>query len=979
MAGDEFAVFTSKRNYDPENRERIRRTIHPRATITEESDLMTILKTPEPVAAAGISQMLGSIRSLADDDRVSPVFYGDATKSSQSRQVLTGEVIVQFSPGSSIDHIAALEKRYGLISVEQAMFAENTFIYRTADALSSLKIANSLVEDGQVIYAYPNWARSRSTRSVPNDPLFERQWNLLNTGQSFGTAGEDANIVSAWDLYTGSPNEIIAIVDDGLDIDHEDLADNIVPDMSWDYVDHDADPSHSGFWDGHGTNVAGVAAASGFNGVGIAGACPHGGLVGHRLLGGSFILDANEADALTRNGDIVDIYSNSWGPPDWSLSTQEVYLAGPGPHTEDALAAGTTYGRGGLGNIYVWAGGNGFDQDNSNYDGYANSRYTIAVAASTNFGKRAYYSEKGANILINAPSGGGTMSITTTDATDSDGYTNWFNGTSAATPLVSGIIALMLQANPDLSWRDVQHILMETAEQNDPTDPDWTFNGAGYAVNHKYGFGRIDALAAVNAAYNWIPAGPEISVRQTSLPNASIPENDAQGIMDTVSIAEDISVEFVELYFTAADHPNWGDLEIILTSPAGTQSVLSEVHSSAFVGTTYNNWRFGSVRHYGESSRGKWTLQVRDLKPGDSGSLQSWTLRIFGHEGILETDELTATTAEIDSVTTNSAILKGTLGPNRDATSYYFEYGTQENCGEQTMAGSVESESSDIPVQIYVAGLQPDTTYYYRLVAANRRGMSYGENRTFRTDNTAEIEAFVSRFYRLCLDREPDPAGLADWIRALLEGSVTGADVASGFVASPEFVVRDTADEDFLRTLYRVFFNREPDPPGFSGWLLELAAGADRSRVLEGFIYAEEFAELCRRYGISPEPVTAFVSRFYQLCLNRDPDPSGLDRWVAELLQGSITGADVAFGFVFSPEFIDRHTSDGTFVNILYRAFFNRAPDDDGYTAWLDSLTVSNDRHAVLKGFLFAPEFYELSHNYGIIPNRSNDPGFREP
>jgi kexin len=969
MALDEVAVFTGKGQNNPESRELLKRILHPRALITEEADAVTILQSPEPITPDGILQKLRSFRSIRDVNQVSPVFYSDSNKRPQSRQALTGEIIVQFPQEFSYDDISALEKQYGLIPIEQLVFAENTFLYRTADALSSLRLSNSLVEAGYVTYAYPNWARSRSKRFIADDPLFEKQWHLANTGQSFGTVGEDVNIASVWDSYIGSSNEIIAIVDDGLDIDHEDLRDNVVANLSWDYVNNDADPSHSGFWDGHGTNVAGVAAGRGFNGMGITGASPHAGLVGHRLLGGLFILDANEAAALTRNSNIVDIYSNSWGPPDWSLWSKVAYLEGPGPHTEDALAAGAANGREGLGSIYVWAGGNGFDEDNSNYDGYANSRYTIAVAASTNLGKRAYYSEKGANILINSPSGGGTLSITTTDSDGPSGYTNWFNGTSAATPLVSGIIALMLQANPDLTWRDVQHILIETAEQNDPMDTDWTFNSAGYAVNHKYGFGRIDALSAVNAAKNWMSAGPETSVQKTSVPSISIPDYDDPGISDTISIAEDMFVEFVEIYFTAADHPYWGDLEIILTSPNGTRSVLSEAHNVAADGTTYNNWRFGSVRHYGESSQGNWTLQVRDLQPGDSGTLQSWALKIYGNKGILEPDVPTVTTTTVESVTMNSAFLKGTLSPNGAATSYYFEYGTTDGYGKTRMEGSVGSRGGDVSVQIYVAGLQPDTAYHYRLVAENSLGKSYGEDRTFRTHNTEEIEVFVSRFYQLCLGREPDQIGLDGWVSALLEGSVTGADVALGFLSSPEFNKQNTTDEEYLIILYQAFFNREPDPPGLSGWLWELENGTDRSRVLDGFIFAKEFGNLCRDYGISPEPVTAFVSRFYQLCLNRDPDQTSLTGWVSELLNGTKTGADMAWGFIFSREFINRNTSDEEYLYILYRALFNRELDRDGYNLWFQQLSVLTDRGEILNGFLFAPEFYNLCDNYGIVAN----------
>ncbi|MFM9159887.1 MAG: S8 family serine peptidase, partial [Dolichospermum sp.] len=131
------------------------------------------------------------------------------------------------------------------------------------------------------------------------------------------------------------------------------------------------------------------------------------------------------------------------------------------------------------------AGGNGRGSlDNSNYDGYANSRYVIAVAAHRNNSNGVFsgYSEPGANLLVTAPSNGGTLGVVTTDLMGADGYngltdqnyTNAFGGTSSATPLVSGVIALMLQANPNLTWRDVQHILVRSAEKNDPTNTDWT-------------------------------------------------------------------------------------------------------------------------------------------------------------------------------------------------------------------------------------------------------------------------------------------------------------------------------------------------------------------------------------------------------------------------------------------------------------------------------------------------------------------------
>jgi kexin len=187
----------------------------------------------------------------------------------------------------------------------------------------------------------------------------------------------------------------------------------------------------------------------------------------------------------------------------------------------------------------------------------------------------------------------------------------------------------MLEANPYITWRDVQQVLAATAEKNDPSDPDWTTNGAGFPVNHKYGFGRIDAAAAVTAAGSWTNSGPEISTQGDSDPNLPIPDDDATGVSDTIAIADDISIENVEIFFSATDHTYWGDLQIELTSPAGTTSILSEMHAIA-TASGYDNWRFGSVRHLGESSQGTWTLTVKDLWAVDTGTFQSWTLKIWG-------------------------------------------------------------------------------------------------------------------------------------------------------------------------------------------------------------------------------------------------------------------------------------------------------------------------------------------------------------
>jgi subtilisin-like proprotein convertase family protein/endonuclease/exonuclease/phosphatase family metal-dependent hydrolase len=490
--------------------------------------------------------------------------------------------------------------------------------------------------------AYTPALRQQQKRFVPNDPLFTNQWHLRNTGQQGGTAGEDARLVSAWDVATGA-GVVIGIIDDGVQHTHPDLAAAYRADLSYDFNFNDADPM-PGTGDDHGTAVAGVAAARGNNGVGVSGTAPAASIAGLRLISAS-TTDRQEADALTYKLQDIDIYSNSWGPSDTGS-----LLEAPGPLTLAAFATGVQTGRDGKGSIYVWAAGNGLDaNDNSNYDGYANSRYTIAVTAVDNTGNQAWYAEPGANILVAAPSNGdssGTeVGITTVDRTGNDGYntststgnlsnrdyTNDFGGTSSATPLVSGVVALMLEANPNLGWRDVQHVLATTARKNDLADTDWTQNGVGRWVNHKYGFGVVDAAAAVNAAKTWTNVGAEVSATSGVITvGQSIPDNNTTGITSSFTMSADVSIENVEIVFNAT-HASRGNLQVVLTSPSGTRSVLAERRTDS--NDHYTGWMFSTVRNLGESSVGTWTLTVADLTTGTTGSFGSWQMNVYGTAG----------------------------------------------------------------------------------------------------------------------------------------------------------------------------------------------------------------------------------------------------------------------------------------------------------------------------------------------------------
>jgi subtilisin-like proprotein convertase family protein len=571
-----------------------------------------------------------------DDPAIAPVFRA-GTGPDAPFLFPNGEVITLFAPETSAAQAIERVTPCGLAFV-RLLEIRGAFLFRAASPAKSLASAAAASAAEGVLFSAPNWVRQRSPRQ--EDPLYACQWHLNNTGQFKGAvAGNDIDVESVWPTYRGSAAQIVCVVDDGLEIAQKDLEPNVVPGLSWDFVHDAADPTGGK----HGTAVGGVAAARGFNGMGGRGVAPEAGLCGYVILGDGGVEDADEAEAETRAYDRIGIYNNSWGPTDDGQR-----LEGPRPLTAAAMAQGVTGGRGGKGVLYTWAGGNGHTfADNSNYDGYANWRYTIAVGASTSAGKRSFYSENGANLCVNASSNGGAdPGVTTTDRTGPLGYnrgtqprdfadpdfTDTFGGTSSATPAVSGVCALLLQANPDLGWRDVKTILMTTAVQNDPEDPDWAANGAGHLVSHKYGFGRVDASAAVIAASAWTNLPPEVRAEGSASPGLPVPLGPG-GVRSTVSLTRNLRVESAEVTFTAltADR-HWGDLQVLLVSPSGTWSVLAEKHDTSKSASRYENWRFGSARYLDELSAGDWTLVVKDLGTTGGATFAAWSLAVYGTE-----------------------------------------------------------------------------------------------------------------------------------------------------------------------------------------------------------------------------------------------------------------------------------------------------------------------------------------------------------
>jgi kexin len=209
-------------------------------------------------------------------------------------------------------------------------------------------------------------------------------------------------------------------------------------------------------------------------------------------------------------------------------------------------------------------------------------------------------------------------------------FTNDFGMTSGSAPLVAGVVALMLEANPRLGWRDVQEILIRSARRVDTRDRGWKRNGAGWWFNDRYGAGLVNAAAAVNLARRWqnLPAATLVRVRQPAL-NLAVPDGDARGVRVTFDLSRlrNLRVEHVELVVSVS-HAWRGDLRYQLNAPSGMSSVVAVRPYDQ--GRRLRNWRFLSVQHWGESSSGVWTLDVSDRLRGDAGVLESAELIVSG-------------------------------------------------------------------------------------------------------------------------------------------------------------------------------------------------------------------------------------------------------------------------------------------------------------------------------------------------------------
>uniref|UniRef100_A0A3Q2P1X4 SPC3 n=1 Tax=Fundulus heteroclitus TaxID=8078 RepID=A0A3Q2P1X4_FUNHE len=458
-------------------------------------------------------------------------------------------------------------------------------------------------------------------------PLWNNLWYTRCSEANGCLSG--MNIAAAWRRgYTGK-GVVVSVLDDGIEREHPDLKPNYDPLASCDVSELDQDPSPSYSNDAansHGTQCAGTVAASANNSLCTVGVSFHARIGGIRMLGGD-VTDIVEALSLNFRPQYIDIYLASWGPADDGAT-----LDGPGPLARLALQSGIKKGRQGRGSIFVWASGNGGRKgDHCSCDGYSSSIYTISVSSVSQHGIRPESLEECSSTLAAAYSGPETQEMQRCSRT--------LSGTSLSSSLVAGVIALTLEANPLLTWRDVQHIIIRTSKAHHLAAPDWRYNGAGYKVSHLYGFGLLDAESMVKEAERWKQVPEQHECVEEEAIQIIHPGSVLTSAYETTGCSGEASrhvvyVEHVVVRVTIT-HSRRGDLSITLMSPAGTVSQLLAHRPLDNSTEGFQNWEFMTAHSWGEQAAGEWTLKIKDTPSqkrdsAELGMLKKWSLVIYG-------------------------------------------------------------------------------------------------------------------------------------------------------------------------------------------------------------------------------------------------------------------------------------------------------------------------------------------------------------
>ena len=587
---------------------------------------------------------------------------------------LTDQLTVQFDPAVSRSRIEAIVQPYGLGDPTALVGIPNTFIYRvTSQATENpIKIANRLISFSEVLTAEPNVVIETAPLYRPQDPLYRQQWHLSSAAGVDVGPNAHISVEPAWDVTRGSRSVVIAVSDDGFDLDHPDLQGlgKLVAPM--DLKARDAVPLPTDTSDNHGTACAGLAIGE-ENQDGIVGVAPGCALMPIRTTG---FLDDESVERIfqgaARQG--AAVISCSWSPAaiKFPLSLRQ----------RNALTQAATTGRGGKGCVIVFSAGNanrpvsgavsekGWPRNAISgttewLSGFAVHPDVITVSACTSLNTKAVYSSWGQHVAVAAPSNNGHPSVSlpevgtvktgpevsggmrgrgmvTSDRTGTAGYsreayTDTFGGTSSSCPVVAGVAGLVLSVNPNLTAREVKQILQQTADRiTDPRpDPQLGLQHGTYGNNgHSqwFGYGRVNAQKAVQEARRRLWAGRtyQRTVELSEAAPTPIPDNQPTGVGRSLQCRESGTVQDLAVQVELA-HEFLGDIRVYLELPTG-QELLLQGRSLGQRQTLDQRYDLsntpGLIQAIGGAAAGKWQLRVSDHAPGHTGQLVGWQLTL---------------------------------------------------------------------------------------------------------------------------------------------------------------------------------------------------------------------------------------------------------------------------------------------------------------------------------------------------------------
>jgi subtilisin family serine protease len=593
-----------------------------------------ILRVAGTHAARGLRDRARAI--LKKDPAVE--FAGRVLTDSRSGEPIlyTENFFVKFDGDLSARACAKIIKSYGLEVKRPLEYARNAYFVAAAEGTGQkiFAIADRLLAHKDVELCHPELVRRKRGRQV-----FPQQWHLKRTTIAGHVVDQHANIEAAWSLSDGT-GTIIAVIDDGVDLEHEEFRSSgkIVAPRD---VGEKNDNPRPRAGDKHGNACAGVACADG--NFGASGVAPRARLIPIRsnvALGSQA-----EADAFfwaAQNG--ADVISCSWGPEDGAfddpndpLHSQIVPLP---DSTRLAINFATQNGRSGKGCVVCFAAGNG--NESVDNDGYASYEKVIAVAACDDLGKKAPYSDFGRAVWCSFPSNHFFKSLTpgiwTTDRSGGSGYnkgkiedgdaagnyTNSFGGTSSACPGAAGVAALVIARNPSLRGDEVREILKNCCDRIDAAGGNYDATGRSAL----YGYGRLNARKAVELA---LPAQPNALAIRTA--RQDIPIQDLKTSRLALAVADTQPVKSLKVTVDI-DHTYVGDLVVTLKPPA-TVSLKRAVLHDRQEGSKDNLKRAYDVvnapdlaQYLNKNPAGTWTLEVADKEKADTGMIRSFTLEL---------------------------------------------------------------------------------------------------------------------------------------------------------------------------------------------------------------------------------------------------------------------------------------------------------------------------------------------------------------